>query len=300
LRHLAGLARGLLARDAAERAALPAGHVRSDTPLQALLRVVETTSATVGLGGHTGTEHVAQLVGRPVAVVRATLRLEVEAEPAFAGLPAADQAARDRAWAELSGREFPVRLGALTRLDDGLLGFFAGDDYDRLRPVHESVLDQAVASGPHQGDLAPAGTPAADPRPIVAGYVAPGPLVPLRPGRTLAVTLLQDPAAKVHATSGILPRKEVSLLRDWIEGPLSRLVPSFRVGPVLVDPAGIRMPLASALGAKQEWSRRDGPTTWRQDPIAAATQQALLPDTPAVAQEGYVRVLLKDDAAGAP
>jgi hypothetical protein len=279
---------------------LPRGHARSDTPLHALLRVIESTSATVGLSGYTGTEHLAQLVGRPVAVVRAALRLEIETEPRFAALSAAAQAARDRAWAALSRYEMPVRLGALTRLDDGLLGYFADDDYERLRPVDGSVLEAAVASGRHQGDLAPAGTPAAEARPIVTGYLTPSPFIRLRTGRTVPLTLLQDPGAKVHATCGLLPRKEVSLLREWIESPLSRLVPSLRVGPVLVDPAGIRMPLASALGAGQVWARRDGPTTWRQDPITAATQQALLPEGAAIAQEGYVRVARGDDAGGTP
>jgi hypothetical protein len=52
------------------------------------------------------------------------------------------------------------------------------------------------------------------------------------------------------------------------------------------------MPLAAALGRDQAWTRRDGPTSWRDDPIVAATQQALLPETPAVVQEGYLRVAL--------
>jgi hypothetical protein len=297
LRHLLGLVRGLLDRDAAERAALPGGYTRSDTPLEALLRVIETTNATVGLGGSTGTEHVAQLVGRPVAVVRATLRLEVEPEPQIPGLPAADQTARDEVWARLPVHAFAVRLGALTRLDDGLLAFFPADSYDRLQPVHPSVLSGALPGGRHQGDFGdPRVTPAASPRPIQSGYVASDPLLRIHPGQTVTLTLLQDPAGSVHATCGLLPRKQVSLLRDWIEAPLARLLPSFRVGPVLVDPAAIRMPLASALGTRQQWGRRDGPASWRQDPTTAANQRAILPETPAMAQEGYLRVAPDDQA----
>ncbi|GAA4705753.1 hypothetical protein [Phytohabitans rumicis] len=298
LRHLLAFTHGLLYRDVAERASLHRGHTRSDTPLEALLRVIETTAATIGLGGQTGTEHVTQLVGRPVAIVRATLRLEVEPEPPIAGLSEADQNARDLAWAGLRARSFPVRLGALTRLDDGLLGYFTDDRYDRLYPVHDSVAALAVDIGRHRGDLRALGAAPVGPRPITSGYLAADPAVWLRPGQTVTLTLIQDPAAKVHATSGLLPRKAVSLVRDWTEAPLARLVPSLRIGPVLVDPAGIRMPLASALGAGQEWSRRDGPVTWRQDPITAATQQAMLPETAAIAQEGWVRVSADDQANG--
>jgi hypothetical protein len=258
--------------------------------------VIDTTAETVGLGGATGVEHVAQLVGRPIAVVRATLRLDVEPEPTFAGMPQAQRAARAEAWAALARRVFPVRLGALTRLDDGLLGFWAGDDYSLLRPVHSSVLTEAADTGRHTGDLGPVAAAGMQARPIDSPYVAATPEVGVRPGATVTLTLLMDPAAKVHATCGLLPRKEIALLRDWIGRSLERIVPSFRVGPVLVDSTTIRMPMPAALGRRQQWSRRESPTDWRDDPIVAATQQALLPETAAVAQEGYLRVAAEQEA----
>lgn len=105
-----------------------------------------------------------------------------------------------------------------------------------------------------------------------------------------------DPGGKVHATSGILPRKSIGLLRDWTAGALARIAPSFRIGPVLVDPTTIRLPVVSALPKRQSWTRRDTPTTWRDDPIVAATEDATLPDQPAAAQEGYIRAGIDDDA----
>jgi hypothetical protein len=57
------------------------------------------------------------------------------------------------------------------------------------------------------------------------------------------------------------------------------------------------MPRVSALPKEQVWTRRTTPTDWRDDPIVAATQQALLPDAPAGAQEGYVRVKLDEPDA---
>jgi hypothetical protein len=293
VRHLRALASALVEQDALERAS---GANRSDSPLRALLRVIDTTAETVGLGGATGVEHVAQLVGRPIAVVRATLRLDVEPEPTFAGMPQARRAARAEAWAALARRVFPVRLGALTRLDDGLLGFWAGDDYSLLRPVHGSVLTEAADGGRHTGDLGPVAGAGMRTRPIDSPYVGATPEVGVRPGTMVTLTLLMDPAAKVHATCGLLPRKEIGLLRDWVAGSLERIVPSFRVGPVLVDPTTIRMPMPAALGRRQQWSRRESPTDWRDDPIVAATQQALLPETAAVAQEGYLRVAAEQEA----
>ena len=63
-----------------------------------------------------------------------------------------------------------------------------------------------------------------------------------------------------------------------------------RIGPVLVDPTEIRLPLVHTLGDQQTFTRRTGPLTWRDDPIVAATQTAYLPTLPHEAQEGWIRV----------
>ena len=68
------------------------------------------------------------------------------------------------------------------------------------------------------------------------------------------------------------------------------LAPSARVGPVLIESGDVRLPKISSFPKEQIWTRRDTPVTWRDDPILAATQTALLPDMPAEVQEGYIRV----------
>jgi hypothetical protein len=71
---------------------------------------------------------------------------------------------------------------------------------------------------------------------------------------------------------------------------MKALVPSVRVGPLLVDPAEIRLPLVDLLGDKQTFTRRTGPLTWKDDPIVAASETAYLPTTPHEIQEGWIRV----------
>jgi hypothetical protein len=126
------------------------------------------------------------------------------------------------------------------------------------------------------------------------------PIVAMRPNRPVRLTMLMDPGASVHATSGILPRKSIALLRDWTAEALARISPSFRIGPALVDPSTIRLPVVSALPKRQSWTRRESPTTWRDDPIVAATQEAMLPDQPATAQEGYVRARIEPEDGSEP
>jgi hypothetical protein len=44
------------------------------------------------------------------------------------------------------------------------------------------------------------------------------------------------------------------------------------------------------FGANQQFTRRTGPLTWRDDPIVAASTAAYLPPMPHEAQDGWVRV----------
>ena len=108
------------------------------------------------------------------------------------------------------------------------------------------------------------------------------------------------PSGRAHLTSGVLPRKDLALADSWVTPGLAKVMPSVRVGPVLVDPAEIRLPLVSLLGDKQTFTRRTGELTWRDDPILAATQTAYLPRLPHEAQEGWIRVSppVADPAAG--
>jgi hypothetical protein len=255
--------------------------------------VTDTTLWSVDQTGHAGNEHTALLVGRPIAVVRAELSLDVERDVDAYGESYPSRAAREEAYAELASRPFDVRLGALTRFDDGLLGYFVGDDYQRFHPVHPKILAEALPSGPQSGYLAaPGDATGGDPlasQPIEQPWVVADPTVPVRDGERVRLTLLMDPSLAVHATSGILPRKSIALERDWAAEPLSRLAPSFRIGPVLVDPAEVRMPLAFGLPQEQLWSRRADAYSWRDDPILAATKEAALPEASATAQEGFVR-----------
>ena len=300
-RHLAGFAVALARRDAEDRA-LPAGQRPGESALAALLRVIDTTLWTVDPFGSTGLEHLSLLTGRPLALVRARLELEVRFDVADLPLDAAAAAARQAHFDALASVAFPVRLGALTRYDDGLLGYFLDDDYRVFHPVNAAVLAGALPGGPLQGFLGSRAEAAAfasgledKAEPILHPYVQGVSDLTLRLGQRRTFTMLVVPGSSINLTSGIAPRKAIDLLRSWISEPLSRIAPSFRVGPVLVDPETIRLPRVSTYDPEQVFTRRTGPETWRDDPIVAASQQALLPDTPAEAQEGYVRVRIDHD-----
>jgi hypothetical protein len=269
----------------------------SESALTALLRAIDTTMWTVDTLSSIGTPSIAGLIGRPVAVVRATLRLDVlddvdELQITHAGGPDARRAA----FRALDDVQFPVRLGDLSRTDDSLLGFFVDDDYGRLHIVDRVVAAQALDTGRHRAHLGLLGS--TDPpavAPLDHPYIDAEDELLIRPGQTLRLTLLMLPAGRVHLTSGILPRKALALADQWITRGLDRIVPSVRVGPLLIDAADVRLPKIHVLGEQQSFIRRTGPLTWREDPIVAATQAALLPRLPHEVQEGWVRVTPEEE-----
>jgi hypothetical protein len=290
-RHVMRFAEGLIQADATTRH----GAGSDESALSALLRAIDTTLWTIDPLGSVGTAAIAGLVGRPIAVVRALLSLDVLSDvDELAVASAQERADRQRAYAELALHAFSVRLGEMTRTDDGLLAYAVDDDYRQLRLVAPEASTLALLSGPQVGQLGLFGAGSQEP-PALAEirhpYVSGPSEVLIRSGQTIRLTLLLSPGGQVHVTSGIVPRKALALARDWFHEALERLSPSFRVGPVLVDPTGVRMPRVTGLGEKQAFTRRTTPLTWRDDPILAASQTALLPDDPAGLQEGWIRVV---------
>jgi hypothetical protein len=299
---LGSFAAGLVAADAAHRAGRPADD---ESALSALLRAIDTTLWTIDTFASFGSEHVAGLVGRPIAVVRAQLRLELRQPEGIDLSDPARQAEWDAAERDLEAVAFPVRLGELTRTDDGVLGFFVDDDFSRFRPVDKAVADLARDAGRSRGQLGllHPGEPLPPALVIDHPYVIgePGSVLGdsdtlhLHLGQTVTLTILMHPAGKAFLSSGILPRTSIALARDWVAPGLARIAPALRTGPVLVETdlaleGQMRVPKVSVFGTDQDFWYRDTPGSWRNDAILAATQTALLPDTPAELRDGWIRV----------
>src|SRR5207302_499282 len=142
---------------------------------------------------------ISLLVSRPVAVTKATVSVELAADPphsqswaAFLRTIAGD--GRDESG--LTEVVVPVKLGAPppdterpARLDDGLIGFWLDDD--TLRMPKSTMSHERIA--PHDSEAFP---------PRVHPTIA---------GEPTVVTMLVDPRGQVHAISGIVPTKRLVL-----------------------------------------------------------------------------------------
>ncbi|GHC60031.1 hypothetical protein [Streptomyces cinnamoneus] len=195
-------------------------------------------------------DSLAALVGRPVALLRARLKFELNGPPMTSSTwgdviePPAP---------EFTDYRWNVRLGAADLPGDGLAGFYLGSDYGRLHAVAETE-----AGGPETGGPAYAVPIDGQEITIPARPVVP----PGEAGNEAAawVTLLADPWAAVHAVTDILPVGRLLLPPTWVRGPLSRMKLAFRTGPLL---AGTRMVAGEAGGAPTEHLVMPGPAGWR-------------------------------------
>jgi hypothetical protein len=182
------IAAGLVAADATARQGTPQ-RPETESTLSAMLRAIDTTLWTVDPFGSLGTEHVAGLVGRPIAVVAA--RLSLDAYDDVDDRAYADdslRAGRTAAFDALAALELPVRLGEVTRSDDGLLGYFVDDDYANFHLVDRVIAEEALPSGRLRGVLADDGSSPSEPVPIDHPYVDASGVLRIHPGQTVRLT----------------------------------------------------------------------------------------------------------------
>jgi hypothetical protein len=282
-----GIAQGLLRWGLAD-ATQDALH---EDALSALLRTIDSTLWAVDPFGHAGDEHLSLLIGHPVAVMRCRLRLEVN-EPIHPEL--------------LKTVSVGVRLGAVPDFQDGLLGYFVNDDYTRLYCADGAIAGFAREVGPGRGflqqanlvpdfyqtfsnDLGANVTEGASP--VTHPYVDTSGVLAIQPNQEIALTLLVEPQTVVHATAGLVPSKDIGMRRNWVAAALAVLSPTFRFGPVLIDPQKIRMPVPTGgIQGNWSWDHRSSITDWAEDPVVNATQDAQLSPDPIGATEGWLRL----------
>ncbi|HEX2220060.1 MAG TPA: hypothetical protein VHG35_14760 [Gemmatimonadales bacterium] len=190
----------------------------------------------------------ALLVGRPLALVRATLNLELQGPPA-----------RHLGWSALRremrgvGRDtrgfehvrVPVRLGEHGRLNDGLVGYWIeeGDGYAGGR-FHSPQVDPPPGA-PRGGD------------PLVTYGHALSQLqqAPASPAQT--VSMLVDPRGVVHATCGVVPTKAIGIPPDQYRPALEAMEVAFLTAPLLTERGTIRVMLPDEPGYAWSWLARE-------------------------------------------
>jgi hypothetical protein len=256
-RHLRGFVLSILA--------LP----KAADAFQDFLEVIDTTLWTVDPFEAGSDQNLSVLIGRPLAMVRARLEYQLFGQPVY-----------DQRWISTGKRvtlgyenvDFPVKLGSLQLSNDGLLGYFLENDYQRFSGVHElqSLKSNYVAYDNVQINFG---------------------------SRSEAfISMVLDPRGVVHAANGIMPVREIQLAPGYVNDPLNQMEVTFRTGPLMTDPGTIRMPTPADIKGRWSWIQRSGVILW-QDPaeIVDVDQQARLDDAPAEFVDGWLKL---SDALG--
>ncbi|MGD2086876.1 MAG: hypothetical protein PVH61_11905 [Candidatus Aminicenantes bacterium] len=258
--HLAGIVNGLLSQP------------NNATAFDNLLRELDKTITKLAPVGPRENQNLANLMGRPIAVVRAKLKFE------FAGLPLYNQAWEKTGRKDTGGIEkvpFTVRLGGLQLPHDGLYGYFVNSDYHKFHVVYKDP------------DLLPNNEP----------YITPG-NISLTCGETKAtyVTMLIEPYSSVYAITGILPDKIISLPGYYSQAAVQNMAVTFRTGPLLTPAEQLRMVRPSKIYGHWTWIEHSGINITTQ-PIANTDTRAVLPGTPPGIRQGWLKLTgaLKND-----
>src|SRR5581483_11711862 len=115
-------------------------------------------------------------------------------------------------------------------------------------------------------------------------------LIWIRPNQNVRLTMLVEPHTSVNATTGVLPRKDIGMRREWIAAGLAALAPTFRFGPVLLDPKVVRMPVPRDVQGSWSWDHHTDVVAWADEPITNARADPTLGPDPAVASEGWLKL----------
>jgi hypothetical protein len=275
----------------------------SVTAFQDFWRSIDRMNDTIDPLNSSASSSMAILVGRPLALVQAYLRLEVQGRPALNqswgtfstdGSGNVNYTETNNGFTEVA---FPVILGDMKQTGDGLVGYFkqtpAQTDYDfstfysagadpesgtYVMPITQETL---LLTATPKDDLPPAYTPPPSNEPPVIDQYA------------QKVLMLVDPRARVHASMGILPSCYLQLPADQASQALNRLEMSFPIMPVLKASNGIALPLPTVSGYQFSWVEESkvahGNTLWTvTSDILPVAGKAIWSYSPQQISEGWL------------
>ncbi|GAA2125103.1 hypothetical protein [Actinomadura napierensis] len=221
------------------------------TPLADLIATVENARRAIAPDRPSSSHPTLRMLGHPLALMRARLELEGDAEPIVPVLPS--RLAADPPTADYQKYAWPILLGSNSSFEDGLIGYFDQNDYTQFYAV-------APPHNPPEGYVAGRGKGAG---------------LALRLGESRLVTLLADPWAGVQANTHILPTSFLRPDVDYIAHALAHMDAVFHVGPALGRLQGVTvrrgdgtetvtqafgLPLPVVESGDWTWKRPDGTT----------------------------------------
>lgn len=265
-RHLRRMVKWLC-RLAAERAQSP-GFISS------FIEVLDSALENIDPESFAQHEARALLMGRPLALVRATVNLELQGPPAS-----------HQGWEDLHRRllgqlpdtdgfcdvQFPIRIGEHMQLNDGVAGYWVetGNDYEGDRfyapQSHFDANENNLVIYQEAGAALNFYQSINDP--------------------PRYLSLLVDPRGSIHCTTGVLPTKQLSIPPAHYAQALAAINITFLSAPILTEANHINLPLPDEPGWVWSWVQKDD-TQWTE-----------ITTTPIVERQAFVDAFNNDGMA---
>jgi len=215
----------------------------------AFIKTLESALENIDPENFASHQAMALLVGRPLAILRASLSLQLRGEPAVH--QGWDSFFRDlrRNTRETRGMArvtFPVRLGEHRQLNDGLVGYW--------KENHNGEFSDGVFYSPQGNDEFDYPS---EEKPLLIDAKTDDDLFQAIDAPPQTLTMIVDPRGVVHATCGILPSKAISIPPDHYADALAGIRVTFLTAPVLTNQGEMNLPtLPAEPGLAWSWIER--------------------------------------------
>ncbi len=201
---------------------------------------------------------LALLMGRPIALVRAALNLELQ------GLPATHQGWDTLRQEMVYGLQdtnnftdvlFPLRIGEAQQLNDGVVGFWQETN---AQGINGQLFHSAYVADAKNAQITTLTT-----------------LTQTLLDKPITLTMLVDPRGTMHATAGVVPVKEITIPPDQFTPAIQAMEISFLTAPLLTNQGQIQLPLPLEAGYNWNWLQKDQSTWSRIRDVPVIAQQSL-------------------------
>lgn len=207
-------------------------------------------------------QELALLMGRPLALVRASLNLELQGLPAVhQGWEMFQQDLRrpHRETNHFDRVRFPIRIGEYRQFNDGLVGYWkeAGEGYEGN--LFYAPQTDVVSHGKIK-------THADDPMTVYQMVVS----------EPQILSMLIDPRGKIHVTAGVAPCKAIDIPPDQYAEALRAIEITFLSAPILTDTGLINLPLPEEPGFNWSWLQKENGSWSEVSSAGTVSKQAFL------------------------
>ncbi|MEM7371986.1 MAG: hypothetical protein AAF587_25445 [Bacteroidota bacterium] len=236
-----------------QRASIEANGSSDDSFLDHFLSALDKAQDNIEPENFAEHQDLAVLMGKPIAVVRAKLDLELEG-------PANTNQSWIKLTQELQGQgrsvdaftavKCPIRLGEYKQLNDGLFGYWVENSDGSLQDTFYS--SEAESNVDHIQSYVSGGSPvnlshAIDDDPVY-------------------VSMLVDPKGSIHATSGLLPSKSLYIPKDQYKDALKQIAVTFLTAPLLSPSDQVNLSLPKESGFSWSWMELNNIKEWQEIP----------------------------------